>query len=67
MNARNIPPVEVRHRWKYQHTHTIETQTVYNVSVCEDCGSWTGNLPLYLNDVCAAKDRRKGLQDRRTA
>lgn len=32
---------------------------------CLDCGCWTANLPLYRFDVCPAKDRRKGLGDRR--
>jgi len=32
---------------------------------CSQCGLWTANLPLYRNDVCEAKDRRKGPRDRR--
>lgn len=30
---------------------------------CSYCGEWTANVPLYFNDVCPAKERRKG--DRR--
>ncbi len=33
--------------------------------MCKDCKMWTANLPLYKNQLCSAKDRRKGKADRR--
>lgn len=33
--------------------------------MCADCKQWTSNLPLYKNEICEKKDRRKGLEDRR--
>jgi hypothetical protein len=32
---------------------------------CINCGQWTANLPLYKNDICESKDRRKSTADRR--
>jgi hypothetical protein len=40
---------------------------VVRVYECRTCKRHTANLPLYKDDVCPAKDRRKGLRDRRAA
>ena len=58
-------PEEVRHDWRLHKTHTIAGQTVANVYVCQACDAWTANLPLYRNEICQRKDRRRKNQDRR--
>lgn len=52
-------PAEVKCDWKQR----AGERGVYD---CADCKSRTANLPLYKDDVCEAKDRRKGVTDRRT-
>lgn len=46
-------PEEIKHEWKARVGSAIPAHD------CKPCGAWTGNLPLYKNDVCPAKDRRK--------
>jgi hypothetical protein len=43
---------DVKHFWKLRKG----TRDVFD---CPQCGMWTANCPLYLNDVCPAKERRK--------
>lgn len=50
--ARPIPP-EVRHDWT---PNPPRGDTAY---VCKTCNKWTANLPLYLDEVCPVKERRK--------
>ncbi len=57
---------EVRCRWELHTTHRVGDTTLRNVHVCADCKSWTANEPLYRYSVCDAKDRRKGVTDRRS-
>lgn len=47
------PPAEIRHEWK----RTDKKRGIYT---CQHCGTWTANVPLYFNEVCEARDRRKG-------
>jgi hypothetical protein len=56
-------PDEVKHDWKLrERARRAKGPQVY---VCATCKSRTANLPLYKDDVCEAKDRRKGAPDRR--
>lgn len=63
--------VIVRHRWKFHKSHNLKSHnlgplTLQNVHICRDCNLWTANLPLYLYEVCEARDRRKNKVDRRS-
>lgn len=55
-------PKDMRCRWKGRTTKG--ERDVYD---CLDCGCWTANLPLYRASLCDAKDRRKGVRERRGA
>lgn len=55
---KNAIPKEVRHRWRLSNKITKKYR-------CPDCDCWTCNLSLWKDDICDAKDRRKGLEDRR--
>jgi hypothetical protein len=48
----------VRHEWQ-RRTGTVD------VFDCLHCRMWTANEPLYRNDICPARDRRKTTKDRR--
>lgn len=50
--SRRVPSV-VRHKWKL-------TDRAKRIFTCAYCSSWTGNVHLYLRDVCPARDRRVG-------
>lgn len=59
---------EVKHDWKKGERKQYRLRGGKRVTSqryeCPNCGQWTSNLPLYKNEVCPAKDRRK-LADRR--
>lgn len=60
MGAMKRPvPRKLHHEW----TPRLDQPGVFD---CPVCGQWTANLPLYRQEVCDAKDRRKGLTDRRS-
>lgn len=68
MTARVVAPPEVRCRWKLRAKHKLGASVLTNVHVCQDCKSWTANLPLYKDMVCPKKDRRRATRkDRRQA
>lgn len=46
-------PVEVQHEWKLDESRGDDAY------VCDVCDQWTRNLPLYRDEVCPKKERRK--------
>lgn len=59
-------PEEVKHEWTLDESKPARAGRIYR-HVCQPCGQWTANLPLYKDDVCPAKDRRKKAEQRREA
>lgn len=61
-------PNELKHDWQPMKRDNPLAETLTSLKhtyFCEPCGSWTSNLPLYRNEVCAQKDRRKTKTERR--
>jgi hypothetical protein len=59
LERRKFIPTEVRHEW---FRNKARGAGVYE---CPHCHQWTANVPLYFQDICEARDRRKTPDRRR--
>jgi hypothetical protein len=58
MNIKKKIPDEIKHDWQCMNKKTGKYR-------CKVCKVWTSNLPLYKDEMCSKKDRRKNKVDRR--
>lgn len=63
--AETVVPNEIKHEWKVGPRPGSPSDLNRTVYRCAPCGMWTANLPLYKDDICPAKERRKASVQRR--
>jgi hypothetical protein len=65
VKKKRVPP-EIKHEWRRTfQVGDMKLSSKSRAYECPNCKEWTGNLALYKDEVCPAKDRRKDGSDRR--